>query len=126
MGETNEGLFNKKKAQKEAELAAKQKQLEQIQQRAAESQKLRRDMDALTNGIRDAEAQMRELEDAHGSIDTEAIQRLKDQKRGLEAENQVKQQQLSQLQKGGKTSRQDTSRSRQTSARQEGARTAIG
>ena len=59
-------------------------------------------MDALTNGIRDAEAQMRELEDAHGSIDTEAIQRLKDQKRGLEAEKQAKQQQLSQLQKEAK------------------------
>ena len=60
---------------KQNELAAKQKQLEQAEQRAAESQKLRRDMDALTNGIRDAEARMRALEDAHGSIDTEAIQR---------------------------------------------------
>ena len=94
--------FQQAKVQKEAELAAKQKQLEQIQQIAAESQKLRRDMDALTNTIRDAEAQMRELEDAHGPIDTEAIQKLKDQKRGLEAEKQAKQQQLSQLQKGAK------------------------
>ena len=107
--------FKQAKAQKETELAAKQKQLEQIQQRAdqqratkgrqkraTKSQKLRRDMDALTNGIRDAEAQMRELEDAHGPIDTEAIQRLKDQKRGLEAEKQAKQQQLSQLQKEAK------------------------
>ena len=94
--------FQQEKAKKEAELAAKQKQLEQIQQRAAESQKLRRDMDALTNAIRDAEAQRRELEDAHGPIDTEAIQRLKDEKRRLEAEKQAKQQQLSQLQKGAK------------------------
>ena len=94
--------FQQEKARKEAELAAKQKQLEQIQQRAAESQKLRRDMDALTNAIRDAEAQRRELEDAHGSIDTETIQRLKDEKRRLEAEKQAKHQQLSQLQKEAK------------------------
>ena len=94
--------FQQEKARKEAELAAKQKQLEQIQQRAAESQKLRRDMDALTNAIRDADAQRRELEDAHGSIDTEAIQKLKDEKRALEAEKQVKHQQLSKLQKDTK------------------------
>ena len=94
--------FQQEKAQKETELDAKQKQLEQVEQRAAESQKLRRDMDALTNGIRDANARMRELEDAHGSIDTEAIQRLKDEKRALEAEKQAKQQQLSQLQKDAK------------------------
>ena len=92
--------FQQEKARKEAELAAKQKQLEQIQQRAAESQKLRRDMDALTNAIRDAEAQRRELEDAHSSI--EAIQRLKDEKRRLETEKQAKNQQLSKLQKEAK------------------------
>ena len=76
--------------------------LEQAEQRAAESQKLRRDMDALTNGIRDAEARMRELEDAHGSIDTEAIQRLKDEKKRLETDKRSKRQQLSQLQKDAK------------------------
>ena len=94
--------FQQEKARKETELAAKQKQLQQVEQRAAESQKLRRDMDALTNGIRDADARMRELEDAHGSIDTEGIQRLKDEKRALEAKKQAKQQQMSQLQKDAK------------------------
>ena len=94
--------FQQEQARKETELVAKQKQLAQAEQRAAESQKLRRDMEALTKGIRDAEAQMRELEDAHGSIDTEAIQRLKDDKRALEAEKQAKQQQLLQLQKEAK------------------------
>ena len=87
---------------KQNELAAKQKQLEQAEQRAAESQKLRRGMDALTNEIRDVDARIRELEDAHGSIDTEAIQRRKDEKRRLEAEKQSKRQQLSQLQKDAK------------------------
>ena len=88
--------------EKQNELAAKQKQLEQAEQRAAESQKLKRDMDALTNRILDADERMRELEDAHGSIDTEAIQRLKDEKRRLEADKKSKQQQLSQQQKGVK------------------------
>ena len=87
---------------KQNELAAKQKQLEQAEQRAAESQKLRRDMDTITNGIRDADERMRELEDAHGSIDTEAIQRLKDEKKRLETDKQSKRQQLSQLQKDAK------------------------
>ena len=87
---------------KQQELAEKQKQLEQAEQRAAESQKLRREMDAITNQIRDKDARMRELEDAHGSIDTEAIQRLKDQKRGLEAKKQAKQQELAQLRKQAK------------------------
>ena len=98
------------------ELAAKQKQLEQAEQRAAESQKFRRDMDALTNGIREVDARIRELEDAHGPLDTEAIQRLKDGKRGLEADKQSKRQQLSQLQKDVKQADKIRSRCRQTPA----------
>ena len=85
---------------KQQELAEKQKQLEQEEQRAAESQKLRRDMDALTNQIRDKDARMRELEDTHGgSIDTEAIQRLKDEKKTLEGEKRSKDKELAQLRK---------------------------
>ena len=34
-------------------------------------------MDSLTNEIRDVDEQMRELEDVHGSMDTEAIQKAK-------------------------------------------------
>ena len=59
-------------------------------------------MDALTNQINDADARMRELEDAHGSLNTEAVQRLKDEKRAFEADKQSKRQQLSQLQKNAK------------------------
>ena len=84
---------------KQQELAEKQKQLEQAEQRAAESQKLRRDMDALTNQIRDKDARMRELEDTHGQLNTEAIQRLKDEKKTLEGEKQSKDQELAQLRK---------------------------
>ena len=89
---------------KQNELAEKQKQLEQEEQRAAESQKLRRDMDALANQIRDKDARMRELEDTHGPLNEEAIQRLKDEKKALEGEKQSKDQALAQLQ-AGKTSR---------------------
>ena len=84
---------------KQNELAAKQKQLKQAEERAAESQKLRRDMDALTNQIRDSDARIRELEDAHGPLNTEAIQRLKNEKRALEADKQSKQQELAQQRK---------------------------
>ena len=86
--------------EKQNELDEKQKQLEQKEQRAYESQKLKREMDALTNQIRDKEARMRELEDTHGgSLDTEAIQRLKDEKRALEGEKQSKDKELAQLRK---------------------------
>ena len=84
---------------KQHELAEKQNQLEQAEQRAAESQKLRRDMDALTNQIRDKDARMRELEDTHGPLNTEAIQRLKDEKKTLEGEKRSKDQELAQLRK---------------------------
>ena len=90
---------NKALQTKQNELAEKQKQLEQEEQRAAESQKLRRDMDALTNQIRDKDARMRELEDTHGPLDTEAIQRLKDEKKTLEDEKRSKDKELAQLRK---------------------------
>ena len=71
---------------KENELAAEQeKKLKQ----AAELQKLKRDREARINQIRNKEAQIRKLEDAHGPLKEEAIQRLKDEKRRLEAEKQA-------------------------------------
>ena len=91
--------FKQLKAKKEAALVAKQKQKKQLEQKADEKQKLSRDMDSLTNEIRDVDEQKRELEDAHGPLDTEAIQKLKDDKRALEAKKKTIKQQLSQLQK---------------------------
>ena len=91
--------FKQLKVKKEAKLAAKQKQKKQLEQKADEKQKLSRDMDSLTNEIRDVAEQMRELEDVHGSMDTKAIQKLKDEKRVLEGEKKNIQQQISQLQK---------------------------
>ena len=91
--------FKQLKAKKVAALTAKQKQKKQLEQKADEKQKLNRDMDSLTNKIRDVDEQMRELEDVHGSMVTEAIQKLKADKKALEGEKKTIQQQISQLQK---------------------------
>ena len=72
--------FEKQQAVDKATLAAKQKQMKQLEQQNDEKQKLIRDMDSLTNQIRDVDEQMRELEYAHVSMDLEAIEKLKDQK----------------------------------------------
>ena len=92
--------FKQLKAKNEAARAVKQKRNKQLEQMADEKQKLSREMDSLTNQIRDLDEHKRELEDVHGSsMDTEAIQKLKDEKRVLEGEKKNIQQQISQLQK---------------------------
>ena len=91
--------FEKLKSEKEATLIAKQKQKKQLEQKNDEKQKLIRDMDSLTNQIRDADEQLREMEYTHVSMDLEEIQKLKDEKRALEGEKKTKQKQISQLQK---------------------------
>ena len=105
LGKSLDKQFNDTNAALQAnqnELAAKRKQLEQAEQRANESQKLKRDMDAITEQIKDVEAQMQQLEDKHGSLNEDSIQKLKDDKRKLEGDKQTKRQQLSQLQKNAK------------------------
>ena len=91
--------LKKQQSEKESTLAAKQKQMKQLEQKNDEKQKLIRDTDFIINEIRDADEQLREMEYAHVSMDTEAIQKLKDEKRALENEKKTKQQQISQLQK---------------------------
>ena len=91
--------FKQLESEKEATRAAKQKQDKQLEQMADEKQKLSRKVESLTNQIRDLEEHKRELGAVHGSLDTEAIQKLKDEKRALEGEKKNIQQQISQLQK---------------------------
>ena len=91
--------FKQLKAKKEAARAVKQKRNKQLEQMADEKQKLSREMDSLTNQIRDLDEHKLELEDVHGSLNTEEIQKLKDEKRALEGEKKNIQQQISQLQK---------------------------
>ena len=91
--------FKKLKAKKEAALVAKQKQKKQLEQNTDEIQELNRNIASLTNEIRDVDEQKREMEEAHGPMNTEAIQKLKDEKRALEAKKKTIQQQISQQQK---------------------------
>ena len=91
--------FKQLKAKKEAALVAKQKQKKQLEQNTDEINELNRNIASLTNEIRDVDEQKRELEEVHGPINTEAIQKLKDDKRALEAKKKTIKQQISQLQK---------------------------
>ena len=70
---------------------------------AQEVQETRQEMDALRNQIRQRDEEIRELEDKAGPWDEEAIQKLKDEKRVLEAEHQRKKAQLDQANAGAKT-----------------------
>ena len=91
--------FKQLKAKKEAALVAKQKQKKQLEQNTNEIHELNRNITSLTNEIRDVDEQKRELEEAHGPMNTEAIQKLKDEKRALEAKKKTIQKQISQQQK---------------------------
>ena len=80
----------------------RKKQLEE-EEAAQEVQEKRQEMDALRNQIRQRDEEIRELEDKAGPWDKEAIQKLKDEKRALEAEHQRKKAQLDQANAGAKT-----------------------
>ena len=81
----------------------RKKQLEEEEKAAQEVQETRQEMDALRNQIRQRDEEIRELEDKAGPWDEEAIQKLKDEKRALEAEHQRKKAQLDQANADAKT-----------------------
>ena len=81
-------------------------QLHQTENRAEEAQRLRREMDAIRGRMQETEDRMRELENAHGLQDPDAIQKLKDEKRELEADHQEKRKQLDALAKAAKKAQQ--------------------
>ena len=64
----------------QTKLTSKLKQLQQIEQKDAETQILRRKLDSLINEIRNTEERMRELEKAKGSLDKKALQQIKNDK----------------------------------------------
>ena len=78
------------------EIVQKRNKLNQMQDAASEVQERRQDLVNLRNRIRQLDDEIRELEDKAGSWDEEAIQKLKDEKRALEAEHQRKKAQLDQ------------------------------
>ena len=73
------------------EIVEKTNRKRQLEEEAAqEVQERRQDLDALRNRITQINDDIRELEDKAGSWDEEAIQKLKDEKKALEAEHQRK------------------------------------
>ena len=74
--------------------AAQLKALNQAQTKADEAQRLRREMAAIRDRTKDIEAQIQQLEDTHGPLDKDAIQKLKDEKRKLATDHQEKRKQL--------------------------------
>ena len=73
------------------EIVQKTNRKRQLEEEAAqEVQERRQDLDALRNRIRKIDDDIREIEYKAGPLDEETIQRLKDEKKALEAEHQRK------------------------------------
>ena len=95
--------------------AAQLKALQQSETRAAEAQRLHREMDAIRKRTKDNEDRIKELEDTHGPLDKDTIQKLKDEKRQLKTEHQEKRKQLDELNKEAKKAQklqQDSNKTR--------------
>ena len=98
INETNAAL-QELQTQEEKE---QRKTLQQAETKAAEAQRLRREMDVIRDRTKKIADRMQELEDTQGPLDKEAIQKLKDEKRSLEAGHQEKRKQLDELAKAAK------------------------
>ena len=79
-----------------------QREFQQAQTKAAEAQRLRRDMDAIRGRIKEVADRMQELENTHGPLNKDGIQKLKDENQKLETEHQAKRKQLDELAKTAK------------------------
>ena len=77
-------------------MRVKEQTKQQLEGAATNLQEDRQIMDAIRNRISRLEADIHELEDKAGPLDETAIQRLKDEKRALEAEHQRKREQYDQ------------------------------
>ena len=88
------------------EIVQKRNKLVQLEEAAQEAQERRQDLKNLRDRLKRLDDDIRELEDKAGNFDEEAIQRLKDEKRALEAEHQRKREQLDQANADAKTALQ--------------------
>ena len=89
VNETNAALQDLQKQEE-----TQRNELQQAGEKAAEAQRLRREMDAIRGQTKDVENQIQELEDAQGPLDKDAIQKLKDENRKLESDHKAKRKQL--------------------------------
>ena len=95
--------------------ASQLKDLHQAQTKADEAQQLRREMDAIRKRTKETEDRIQQLEDTHGPLDKEAIQKLKDEKKKLANDHKEKPKQLDALAKAVKeaqTLQQDINKTR--------------
>ena len=88
------------------EIVQKSNKLTQMQDAAQEVKERQQDLENLRDRIKWFDDNIRELEDKAGPLDEETIQRLKDEKRALEAEHQRKREQLDQADADAKTALQ--------------------
>ena len=78
---------------------AEEKQLCQTQSAAEEAQRLKQAMSIIRNRMQDNANQIQEIENAQGPLDSDAIQKLKDEKKKLETEHKTKRKELNTLAK---------------------------
>ena len=88
------------------EIVQKSNKLTQMQDAAQEVKERQQDLENLRDRIKWFDDNIRELEDKAEPLDEETIQRLKDEKRALEAEHQRKREQLDQADADAKTALQ--------------------
>ena len=81
-------------------------QLQQTETKAEEAQRLRREMEAISNRTKEAADRIQELEDTQGPLNKEAIQKLKDEKKRLADDHKAKRKQLDALAKAAKEAQQ--------------------
>ena len=79
-------------------------QLQQTENRAEVAQRIRRKMDEIRGRMKDNEDRMQELKEAHGALDKDSIQKLKDENRKLTTEHQAQRKKLDALAKAAKES----------------------
>ena len=87
------------KLKKIAAMTEKQTQKKRLEQNVEARDKLNHEIFFINQEIQDVEAEERKLEETHGKVDIQALQKLKNEKKELESEKKTIQKQLKQQQK---------------------------
>ena len=90
------------KVKKIAAMTEKQTQKKRLEQNVEARDKLNHEIFFINQEIQDVEAEERKLEETHGKVDIQALQKLKNEKKELESEKKTIQKQLKQQQQGMK------------------------
>ena len=90
------------KVKKIAAMIEKQTQKKRLEQNVEVRDKLNHEIYFINQEIQDVEAEERKLEETHGKVDIQALQKLKNEKKELESEKKTLQKQLKQQQQDAK------------------------